>query len=266
LFVAGAVAAWVLHANAAGALSYSPVSGLDVDFENISDSSGLYGQPSASGNSLNFFLSNAFMADTDGGTPEGPNTSDTVNFTIQGQTSGSLITGIETISLDENGDFSLLALPGAFSQVTSNGDIGVIIQQVNGVAVTVPQVSLNFTITYTPNVGAGSTFGNSYSIFSAGAPVLDNGSWDGSISIDVNQILLNNGFDPSARATRVQITVENELIAQVFGSGSAGIDKDFFGSAADMTVQVNNQVPEPGTLLLVGVGLLGLARSGRGRR
>ena len=82
--------------------------------------------------------------------------------------------------------------------------------------------------------------------------------WTGSLLIDLDPIIANAGG--SGRATRVQLNLDNTLVAFAASGASARIEKkDIDGLAITI-------VPEPTTAVLMGLGLLGLASIRRGER
>ena len=81
--------------------------------------------------------------------------------------------------------------------------------------------------------------------------------WTGFLSIDVDSVIAGGGG--SGQATLVRISLANTLTAFAESGASARIEKKDIDGLA-ITV-----VPEPGTALLMGLGLFGLAASNRNR-
>jgi hypothetical protein len=82
--------------------------------------------------------------------------------------------------------------------------------------------------------------------------------WTGSLLIDLDQIIAGAGA--TGRATRVEINLNNTLVAFAQDGATARIEKkDIDGLAITI-------VPEPGTAILMGLGLLGLSTLGSTNR
>ncbi len=82
--------------------------------------------------------------------------------------------------------------------------------------------------------------------------------WSGFLSLDVDAVIAAGGG--SGQATLVHISLANGLTAFAASGAAARIEKKDIDGLA-ITV-----VPEPGTALLFGLGLLGLASTGRPAR
>ncbi|MEZ4291638.1 MAG: PEP-CTERM sorting domain-containing protein [Myxococcota bacterium] len=84
------------------------------------------------------------------------------------------------------------------------------------------------------------------------------GAWTGNLTLDLDAIIAAAGA--SGQATRVTLNINNTLTAFAGGNALAFIEKkDFDGLAVTV-------VPEPGTAILFGLGLAGLASVRRSRR
>ena len=75
------------------------------------------------------------------------------------------------------------------------------------------------------------------------------------VTLDIDQVLLDNSI--LGQATLVEVSIANTLTATSSVGAIASIEKKDI-SGLSITV-----VPEPGTALLMGLGLAGLAASGR---
>ena len=85
--------------------------------------------------------------------------------------------------------------------------------------------------------------------------------WNGQFSVDIAAALVLAGHAP--QATKVELALDNDLYAySEFASNSAKIQK----KAVTGPTIVITVVPEPGTAVLLGVGLVALTLRARGRR
>jgi len=206
-----------------------------VSFLNVADVNDLYGAPIASGDSLDF-SPNMFEAECalSGTCPPTPHTvTDTLTLQIDAN-SGHFI---DDILLTEAGDTSLQSFIGAFAATTVVADIFIDVLEIDGVAVN--SVNANASMIFTQN-GEYESDDEGY-----GAHV-----WSGSLLLDVDAVIFDAG--EVGRATLVGISMSNTLTAFADGGATARIEKKDIDGLA-ITV-----VPEPGTALLVGLGLLGL--------
>ncbi len=230
-------------ASSAQAAFYGNFAGSTVNFIDVQDQNGLFGAPTASGDSLDF-SPNTFEAICPGAPSCPPSpvlVDDTLTITIQAN-SGSFI---DDILLTEAGDTTLTSFLDAFAATSVTATVFIDIFEIDGVSVN--NINGNAAMTFT-NGGEFET--------------TDEGTgthiWTGLLLIDLDQIIANAGG--SGRATRVQLNLDNTLVAFAASGASARIEKkDIDGLAITI-------VPEPGTALLMGLGLAGLAgfrRSGR---
>jgi hypothetical protein len=210
-----------------------------------------FGSPTGAGDQLLFFPTN-FTA-----TATGANASDTTGAQLQ-----TLITAtgpgatIDQIYLSEFGDLTLLGGANAGTGVFASMAGFVTVLEVNGVGVTPTVISFNaqgpnpFGVTggFSPvDVGDGDYHRANYG---PGTSI-----WNGQLVIDVAAIVAN--------ATKVQLSLDNDLYAYTAADGiSAKIQK----KVVDGPAIIIGVVPEPGTALLLGGGLLVMAIRARNRR
>jgi hypothetical protein len=166
---------------------------------------------------------------------------DTLTITIQAN-NGSFI---DDVLLTEAGDTTLASFLDALAATSVSATVFVDIFEIDGVSVN--NINGNAQMTFTQN-----------GQFETTDEGVGTHIWNGSLLIDLDQIIANAGG--SGRATRVQLNLDNTLVAYAASGASARIEKKDIDGLA-ITV-----VPEPTTALLMGLGLLGLASIRRGER
>ena len=233
----------LLLASASQAANYGNFVGSTVSFFDVRDQNGLFGAPTVSGDSLDF-SPNTFEAICPGAPscPPSPVTvDDTLTITIDAN-NGSFI---DDVLLSEAGDTTLSSFLNAFAATTVSATVFVDIFEIDNVSVN--NINGNAQMTFTQN-GQFESTGEGY-----GTHI-----WTGSLLIDLDQIIANAGG--SGRATRIQLNLNNTLVAYAASGATARIEKKDIDGLA-ITV-----VPEPGTALLMGLGLVGLALGRRSAR
>lgn len=214
----------------------------DVSFLNVSDLNGFFGMPVASGNSLDFTPANFEVGCPDGGgcPPATAAISDTVTFQIDAN-AGFVI---EDILLNESGDTSVLdfGIPTGFAATTVVADVFIDILELDGSPVA--GINANTTMVFTSDGD-----------FSTDVDGSGDYLWSGNLALDVDAVIAAAAQIGSA--TLVEISVSNTLTAFAENGAQAFIQKKDFDGLA-ITV-----VPEPGISLLMGLGLIGLARVSR---
>lgn len=243
----------VLLAGSAHAGFYGDYVGSTVTFEDVQDQNDLFGAPTVSADSLDF-NPNTFETGCTSAPCGASLVDDTLTFTIQAN-AGQFI---DDIVLTEAGDFNLSTfLPDDLSVTSVSANVVIDIFEIDGVAVN--NINAQAAMVFT-NAGA---FSRSTSADGVGT---SSGGWSGSLTIDLDSIIA--GTTHNGRATRVTLNINNTLTA-FGGNGNdpngataalAFIEKkDFDGLAVTV-------VPEPGTAILMGLGLAGLATIRRERR
>ena len=232
----------LLLSSTSHAASYGDFAGSTVDFLNVRDQNGLFGAPTVSVDSLDF-SPNTFEAICNGTAPCPPTpvtVDDTLTLSIDAQT-GSFI---DDVLLTEAGDTTLSSFLNAFAATQVTATVFIDIFEINGVAVN--NINGNAQMVFTQN-----------GQFESNDEGYGTHIWTGSLLIDLDQIIANAGG--SGRATLVEINLNNTLVAFAASGAVARIEKKDIDGLA-ITV-----VPEPGTALLMGLGLAGLASVRRGR-
>jgi hypothetical protein len=271
--VAGAILfASVLSQPALSAqISYGDHMGTHVTYVNVTedsgadDTSGLFGPPTVSGNSIDFNPT-GFDASSSG-----------VNSDINDGNLSFMVTAksgsrISSVTLNEIGDTTLAGnvTPGSMNTASAVFASGVLdIHEVDFQGIN--HISVPFSFTFNPS-------GGTYFLGTdgGGGPIF-NTQWSGSVTLDIDAILIANGFpippgpvDPEGGATKISIDLENTLVAVSQAGTSATIGKNDFGG---VTVRTNvrtepggdPEIPEPATFVLAGLSVLGLALARRSR-
>ncbi len=200
----------------------------------------LYGAPIVVGDGLLFTPNSNFVAASQDGGPT-DNTNSKITMTMMSKSTSN---PIDIIAFNESGDTTLSG-SSALTQVVAGGVIKIL--EIDGVVAPTSILLADIAIssTFTPNpISNGALF------FSPG----DNGltNWSGLALVDLNAALAGLGYTGPGGVTKATISFDNNLTASTFAAGdSAQIQKK-----NQLIIEV---IPEPGTGLLVGLGLLGLA-------
>lgn len=240
----------MLLAPAASAISYGDyddvANGGMVRFLDVRDVDGLYGAPTVSLNSIDFTPSQFQAACSV--CPGGVTTDDIISFDIQAVAGQQ----ISEITINEGLDYSVLAFGGgAFASALVNATLFIDITEVDGQAIN--GINANAPASFSPS--------NNVSVF--GPSGTASGVIIGSLTLDLQQILADNGLQGS-EATRVTVSLDNTLQAFHDGGGSASIRKRDTDFVSLTIVGDSTVVPEPSTALLLGAGLAALAMHRRG--
>lgn len=215
--------------------------GVTETANSLDDVPPLYGAPDPYTTGLDFDPKGFVAASVGGGADL---TDGQLNFTIMDTVALPNVVGIDAISLFEGGDYTLAGGGGGATSVAAGATMIATVLEMNGV----PVAPFNLT-----QVSA--SFGDALPGNAIVAP------WSLGLLLDVGAQLTGLGFGPNDRATKIEIAINNTLLAQSAPGGVAFIAKKDF--RLDI-VPDPGIVPEPGTLALAGLALCGLA-AGRKR-
>jgi len=223
----------------AAPINYGDFSGTTVMYAQVTEDSGtdtppLFGAPTVSGDTLDFnpasfnsSSSGAFGTDiTDG----------TLTLMIMALPGNF----IDMVEFDEAGDFTLTGFSNdAFASVTATFFLD--IEEVDGVSIN--PLNISTSMVFTPSDG-------DWSLSADGPGPLVNGSWSGSLDVDITQALIDNNIPFDVGATKVSVTFDNTLTTLSEEGTSAFIAKKDVGGIG-ITV-----TPEPASLGLLALGAL----------
>lgn len=264
----------------AAQINYGSHMGTHVTYVNVTEDSGadeplpLFGAPTVTGNSIDFNPVGFDAMSTGAG-------SDITDSNLVFMVTAKSGSRIQSITLTESGDTTLAGnvAPGSMGTASAAFASGVVdIHEVDFAGIN--HISVPFSFTFNPS-------GGTYFLGTdgGGGPIFHT-EWSGSATIPIEQILIANGFmippgpiDPEGGATKVSIDLDNVLVAVSQQGTSAIINKKDFGG---LSIRVNVrtepggepeglrvgtlQVPEPSTLFLAGIGVVGLLFASRWRR
>jgi hypothetical protein len=240
----------VNHPCAAATISYGnfgPV-GPGISFLDVAESSGtdpvpLFGPPTPFVTGLDFDPAN-FVASAGAGAVD--ITDGQLNYTVMSTAGGQ----ISSIKLSERGDYSLTGVGTNATQALAGAIIQATITQINGAAVapfslTPVNASVAFNLAANPGIVQ---------------------PWSLGLTLNVAAQVAAQ-FGANARATKVEVAIDNQL--QALSQTSAQGSSLAFIAKKDFRIDIGGDgvIPEPGTLLLLMSGCMGLVavrgRSGR---
>ena len=256
----------------AAQINYGTHMGTHVTYVNVTEDSGadeplpLFGAPTVTGNSIDFNPVGFDAVSANGGSDI---TDSNLTFMVTAK-SGSRIS---SISFSEIGDTTLAGnvAPGSMETASAVFADGVLdIHEVDFQGIN--HISVPFSLTFNPS-------GGTYFLGTdgGGGPIF-NTQWSGSVTLDIDAILIANGFvippgpiDPDGGATKISINLDNTLVAVSQNGTSAIINKKDFGG---ISIRANVpgepggdvEIPEPGTVMLATMALAMAVFSGRRER
>lgn len=223
---------------------------VDVTEESATDPTPLYGAPTVTGDSIDFNPI-GFDANSSGG---GTDVTD-------GQLTFMVVAkpgyGIPRINFDEAGDTTLAGIVPLGS--TNTGTVvvadGVIdIHEVDFVGIN--NISVPFALLFNPSNG------DYYLGVDGGGGPFYHTQWTGSVSVNLLQALFDHGVRRVLGPTKISVNLDNALIAFSQPGTSALIAKKDFGGLSITVDQPGGgggpDIPEPASLMLAGLGLIGM--------
>jgi hypothetical protein len=245
-----------------GTVSYGNFFGDSVDYLNVQEHSSkipplpaLYGAPTLVGDSL-FFSPQQFLAESNNNVPPIDTTDGQLTMIAMAHPGEVL----QSISFDESGLFEVSGFQ-AFNTDDTSVRVLVVgfvtVLEIDGDSNIVPlPIQLNLAYEFTPQSPAGPPVATNQWLFLTNG---DNaGSWSAGQDLNITQALVAAGRSFQFGATKVDINIDNRLRAKSEPGGSAYIDKKLF-----LEITTTVPVPEPTSVFLFGVGLLGLIATRR---
>jgi hypothetical protein len=159
---------------------------------------------------------------------------------------------IDQLQFSEAGDFTLAGFGGAgtFASVAANLFIDIV--EVDGVSINA--IPIITSMSFMPSSG-------DWDLANDGPGPVVNGTWTGSVDVDLTQVLIAEGILFTGGVTKVNVTLDNTLVTlSEDGTSSFIAKKDTKG------LSVTAVIPEPSTGLLVGFGFVLVAATRRVRR
>jgi hypothetical protein len=221
-----------------------------IMFQGVTESSGTdavpqYGPPDPFVVGLDFDPTN-FVATSAGGGAD--ITDGQLNFTIMGLVSPGGFVGINGINLFEAGDYTLAGVGTPATSVFAGAILRATVTQISGLPVApIGLIPVNASV------------GFSLPGMAIAQP------WSLGMFMNIGAQLAGLGYGPGDVATKVEIAVNNSLVATSESSSASFIAKKDFRIQLVPEVVGDPFIPEPSTLVLAMVALCGL-RTAVGRR
>lgn len=220
-----------------------------ISFQNVTetsvtDSVPLYGPPVAYATGLDFNPMGFVAYGVGGG---GDITDGQMNFSITGQVVNGNVTAVNTVSLFEGGDFTLVGTGTAATQVQGGAIMNVTIREIDGVAVApIVLAPVNASVAF--NLVANSGLAQPWSV---------------GLTSNISAQLTSLSIPFIVGATKVDVALNNTLTAISQPSTIAFIAKKDF--RIDLSTDTGVVIPEPTTLALAGLALCGIGAVSRRR-
>jgi hypothetical protein len=235
----------------AATMNHGDFVGDTVMFLDVTETNGeanlLFSAPSVVGDTLKVDPNNFFSQVSPG--PGADITESQLSMTVMGQ--GAFF--IENLRIREQGDYTLIGLPGALGQASAGASLFFEVLEVNGVAVgggPTGSVNMQFTTGSGPNGGE----------FNLPADAGTNVVWEGEAFLDIASAMASSPF-AGQNATKVRVQFNNSLATFADANAAAFIKKKVISG---LTVQTN--IPEPGSIALALLSAIPLAAVALRRR
>lgn len=220
-----------------------------VVFEGVTESSGtdpvpLYGPPTPFAVGLDFDPIGFVATTANGGADL---TDGQMNFTVSGNVNLPNVVGVDAISLFEAGDYTLAGFGTPATSVFAGAILRATVTHINGLPVLGGPINL---------IPVNASVGFSLPGVAIAQP------WGLGLFLDVGAQLAGLGYGPNDRATKVEVAINNSLVATSQPGTIAFIAKKDFRISI---VPDPGQVPEPTAVALAGMALCGLGFAGRKR-
>lgn len=244
----GATVATALLASSlqAAVINYgsSPVIPPGIQFQDVRESSGtdavpLYGAPDYFEIGMDFDPT-SFVSTASGGA--GDITDGQLNFTLSGDITGQPLSPITSLSLFENGDYSLVGSGTTATEARAGAIMLVTVTEIDGEAVTPFALS-------PVNASVGFNLASNEGVAQP---------WSLGLSMNLNAALTAAGRQYRFGATEIEVAIDNSLITLSEQQSLAFIAKKDFRISAETSA-----IPEPASLSLLALGAMGIARRRR---
>lgn len=240
-----ALAGFCLAPAASAIVFYSDMSGSAFDFTSMSeettsagDAEPLWGAPTVVGNTL-VFTPTGYTSSAGNGTSD--TTSSSFNLSISSQDPFTM--GVNRLMVNEIGDYSLTGVGTSATSASVLASASLVISEVNVGGV----------------IQASALGGAASDLVEFDTPT-QGADWTASLDVDV-QAIVDAAFGVGvAYATRIDVIWDNALDTTSESGTNSFIQKKVGLPAVTMQV-----IPEPGAAVLLGIGLLALARRDRER-
>ena len=240
------VMGFAISASAITFTNYGDFAAQDVDFLQVTeqtftlgDTVPKYGMPIVTTNSNTMDFNPVGFSATAAGAGDVDYTDGNLVFQIESRG----LSVIEQVGFSEAGFYSLLGPGTDTTKVNVTANLILEVYEVNNVAVTPVQDS--YSLTFSPGDGL-------YEMITDGAG--SGISWSGSVLVDVNALLAENGYGVNDYATKVSVDLNNELSAFSEDGTLATISKKDFDVGVSIEV-----IPEPGTAMMLAGAFAGVA-------